>query len=100
MQALSKTAALREAASAVSIHGSGSSWIIIHPYDEIDGPCAETSADSYWAARAKSARIKAVLALSLMGRLTDRADCAIYSEMDVKSTAGLVEIGLRAAGRG
>lgn len=97
---MSKTAALREAAQAVHIHGRGTSWTITSPYDKISGPVTETHATSYFEARAKAARIKASLTLSLMGKLTEHADASIYCEMDVKDTAGLVEIGLRAAARG
>lgn len=100
MNALSKTAALREASTAVSIHGRGTSWTIICPHDKIDGPSTELRADSYALARAKAARAKASIALTLMGQWSDRADEAMYNADDVRDTRALVEIGLKATARG
>lgn len=96
MQALSKTAAIREASSAVSIHGRGTSWTIICPHGEIDGPSTELHACSYSEARAKAACAKASLAMQLMGLRTLDTDAEIYCSDDT-DTRRLVAAGLKAA---
>ena len=81
MQTISKTAAIREACRHVSIQGGGTSWQIISPFyaDNLSGPSTATSATSYFEAQARARSIKARIALTLMGRLDENADYAIYN---------------------
>lgn len=100
---MSKSAAIREAASYVSIGGGGTSWRVYGPYryDQPTGPSTEISCDSYRKARACAATKKAAIALHLMGRLTPEAkmeiECAAYGTFPaITQTRRLVEIGLKA----
>jgi hypothetical protein len=66
---MSKTAALKVARSAVSFHGSGTSWTIYGPYraTDLSGPSTSVSATDYWKARARRAAWVAEIAATLMG---------------------------------
>lgn len=66
---MSKSAAIREAAKHVSVHGQRTSWQIIGPNrdDELSGPTTKLTADSWFKARGIAAIWKARLALRLMG---------------------------------
>lgn len=70
MKAISKTAALREAARTTSIYGQGTSWTVTGPYrsSEPDGPATSHSCDSYPKAVAARAGWTSAVALCLMGR--------------------------------
>lgn len=70
MQAISKTAALREASRYTNIYGRGTSWTVTGPYrcSEPDGPGTSHSCDSYTKAAACRALWTAEVALCLMGR--------------------------------
>jgi hypothetical protein len=76
---LSKTAAIRQSQRTVSIHGRGTSWTIVgpHRYNDPKGPYTEMTADSYTKARTIATTWRARVALALMGKLTDEADCAV-----------------------
>lgn len=101
--AMSKTAAIREASTHVSISGRGTSWHVYGPHRSAEprGPSTELTADSYRKAQITAAAWKARVALGLMGRLTVDADYAVDyaahgawpATTDVR---GLVEIGLKA----
>mgnify|MGYP000846155824 FL=1 len=100
MQAISKTAAIREARRHVSIQGSGTSWQIISPFctDNLSGPSTSTTATSYFEAQARARSIKARIALTLMGRFDENADYAIYNDgYGPMTLPDLVEIGLKAS---
>ncbi len=99
--AMSMTRAIRESAGHVSIHGRGTSWIVIGPWrdDEPHGPSTESGADSYAKARLKATAWRARVALGLMGRLTEDSAWAVevaahdpYGPRDVR---GLVAAGLQ-----
>ena len=79
MSTISKTAAIKEARKHVSIQGGSTSWTIVHPWDELDGPTTETTAVSYFEAQARARSIKVSLALQLMGKLDEHAEYAIYN---------------------
>ena len=96
----SKSVAIRQASTYVSISGRGTSWTIYAPYrdTEPDGPRTEISCDSFWKAKAQAAAIKAHIALALMARHTDDADTAIewaHYNGD-NDTRSLVDAGLAA----
>jgi hypothetical protein len=67
--ALSKTAAIREARTCVSIDGRGTSWNVYGPYrnSDLSGPSTSLSAASYEQARRMRATWVADIALTLMG---------------------------------
>jgi hypothetical protein len=100
MTLFTKTAAIAKAAKAVSIWGSGTSWTVCGPYSysNVDGPCTETNCTSYQAARGRAAAWRARVALSLMGKLTDEAEEAIYAarEDGIGDVRSLVNVGLGA----
>ncbi len=100
MQPMSKTAAIREARSHVSIQGRGTSWLIISPFDsgDLTGPSTSTTATSYFDAQARARAIKARIAITLMGRFDENADYAIYNDgYGPMTLEDLVEIGLKAS---
>ena len=95
----SKTAAIREARRYVSIQGGGTSWEIISPFDELDGPSTSATAVSYFDALARARAIKARIALNLMGKFDENADYAIYNDGQYATTLEeLVDVGLKASG--
>jgi hypothetical protein len=69
---MNKTEALARASRAVSIWGQGTSWTVSCPWDRADvgGPSTTINCDSYAKARHAAARIRAGIALALMGRYT------------------------------
>ena len=69
MQALSKTAAIRESAKAISISGRGTSWQVYGPYKFTNpsGPSTTINADSYTKARRIATQWRAKVALVMMG---------------------------------
>ena len=94
---MNKTDALRRASRAVSIWGRGTSWTISCPWDyaDVSGPSTELNCDSYAKARRAAARIRAGIALALMGRYTD--DSAYALDMHAGSARELVNKALEAA---
>ena len=99
MQTISKTAAIREARRHVSIQGRGTSWQIISPFyaDNLSGPSSTTRAPSYFETLARARRLKACIALTLMGRFDEHADYAIYN-YGPATFDELLTVGLRASG--
>lgn len=93
---MKKTAAIKEAESCVSIHGRGTSWVVIGPYryDDPFGPYTETPAHSFAMAHRIRTRWRARVALSLMGRLTDESTYAI--EQATGPLRSVVNAGLNA----
>jgi len=87
---MSKTEALKRASRAVSMWGQGTNWTICCPWDRADvgGPSTTINCDSYAKARHAAARIRAGIALALMGRYTD--DCAYALDMHAGSARDLV----------
>jgi hypothetical protein len=104
MNAVSKSAAITQAAKTVSIWGRGTSWTVCGPYryEKPSGPCTESQCDSREKAMRRAAAWKACVALSLMGKLTEDAhyavDYAANGGFDqIGNTRQLVGIGLKAA---
>ena len=66
---MNKHQAIKAASSAVTLSGSGTSWVIRGPYNhgQIGGPYTERQADSYAKARTIRARWAADIACSLLG---------------------------------
>lgn len=102
-QALSKTAAIREASKHVSISGRGTSWHIYGPYraSEPSGPSTEHHADSYTKAVRIRAAWRAEIALHYMGALTEDASYAVDyaangAAWPTSNMRELLEIGLKA----
>ena len=104
MQALSKTAAIRESANAISIIGRGTSWQVFGPYsfDNLSGPSTTINADSYTKARRIATQWRAEVVLELMGLLSDDVMYAVESHdyhYGGRTLADFVNAGLKAAGR-
>lgn len=100
--AMSKRAALAEAATCVSISGSGTSWRVYSPYRNEDpsGPSTEISCDSYRKAQVIAAKKKAQIALFLMGRWTAEGEYQIEYAANgawpaTTTTRELLDIGLK-----
>lgn len=103
--ALSKTAAIRESANAVSISGSGTSWQVYGPHKATNhtGPTTAVSATSYVKARRCATEWRAEVVLALMGLWSDDVQIAIgYHGInsDATTLADYIAIGLKAAKRG
>lgn len=105
MQALSKTAAIRETANTASIHGRGTSWQVYGPHrvTEPGGPSTSINASSYIQARRIATQWRAEVVLVLMGVWSDDVACAVdYNGRnygDDTSLLGYIAAGLKAAGR-
>jgi len=69
MRKLSAGDALRVASQSVSIWGAGAHWTVCYPWDKRDpaGPNTTHTCTSYGMARLSAARIKANIALALLG---------------------------------
>ena len=92
---MSKSAAIREAAKHVSVHGQRTSWQIIGPYrdNELSGPSTEVTADSWFKARNRAAVWKARIALILMGHDDNDYTFAVDHEhyRGVNDVPGLID---------
>lgn len=105
MQALSKTAAIRESANAISISGRGTSWQVYGPYKVTNpsGPSTTINADSYTKARRIATKWRAKVALVLMGVWSDDVMFAVEEFHDHhyggSTLADYITAGLKAAGR-
>ncbi len=79
----SLSAAIRLSIGCVSVHGSGTSWVIIGPYNVSDqyGPRAEATATSYRLAVKKATEWRSCIVLSLMGQYTDDAMYAVENAL-------------------
>jgi hypothetical protein len=77
---MNRTKALAQASRAVSMWGSGTSWTVCCPYYRADiaGPSTEIGCSSYAQARLTAARIRAGIALTLLGEYTDDAAAELY----------------------
>ena len=81
---MTKTNALKTAATYCSISGRNTSWTVYGPYsvevDDLRGPYTEHQCDSY----AKALRVlttwRATIALSLLGKLDDDARWALEDD--------------------
>lgn len=93
---MNKTQALRTASRAVSYWGSGTSWTISCPWDRANpqGPSTEIQCDSHAKARITACRIRAGIALALMGQYTDDTAYTLYDR--IGSTRALVNAALSA----
>ena len=91
-----RTDALRVASQAVSIWGKGTSWTVCYPWDRRDpaGPSTTHNCTSYDKARLSAARIKAGIALTLLGAYDDNAAADLYDSTG--SARQLVSRALRA----
>jgi hypothetical protein len=101
MTSISKTAAIRESAGCVSIHGAGTSWRVIGPYRDSDpsGPYTERTATSYPQARSIATRWRASVVLALMGRLTDDTSYAVEcsaADRGISDLRGILNLALAA----
>ena len=79
MKALSKTAAIRETANAISITGRGTSWQVIgpHNFDNMRSPSTTINTTSYTKARTVATKWRAQIALHMMGLLSDNVIWAV-----------------------
>ncbi len=68
---ITKTAAIRTAASHVRIWGGDTNWTVAGPYAELDGPSTEMGVSDYAMAVAVRTRWVARIALDLMGVADD-----------------------------
>jgi hypothetical protein len=99
---MSKTAAIKEASKSVSIHGQGTSWMVIGPYraSEPSGPYTEQQYSTYTKALRAAASWKATIAVALMGLLNDDSERAIDRAEHEDGSANvrdLVAIGIKAS---
>ncbi len=104
MQALSKTAAIRESANVISIGISGTSWQVYGPYklNNPSGPSTTINADSYTKARRIATQWRAEVALVLMGVWSDDVMFAVEDHdhhYGGGTLADYITAGLKAAGR-
>jgi len=81
MSTYTRTNALRVASQAVSIWGAGTSWTVCYPWDRRnpDGPNTTHACTSYGMARLSAARIKAGIALALLGLYDNDTAADVYS---------------------
>ena len=104
MQALSKTAAIRESANTTSISGRGTSWQVCgpHKFTNPSGPSTTINADSYTKARRIATQWRAKVALVLMGVWSEDVMFAVEfhdHHYDGSTLADYITAGLKAAGR-
>jgi hypothetical protein len=80
---MNRTKALALATRAVSIWGRGTDWTVSCPWDRtnVSGPSTHIACNSYAQARHTAARIRAGIALALLGQYTDDA-AAYLSQLD------------------
>ena len=102
MEALSKTAAIRESANAISITGRGTSWQVTGPYDfdNIRSPSTTINTTSYTKARTIATRWRARIALRMMGLLSDDVIWAVEEHdawRDGGRLADYIATGIKAA---
>lgn len=94
---IAKTSAIRESARHVSVNGRGTSWRISTPRDvaNITGPYTVLTACSYPEAMLRARRIRAQIALHLMGALDENSAYAVYTT-GVQPLPVLVDTGFAA----
>jgi len=97
MRKLSAGDALRVASQSVSIWGAGAHWTVCYPWDKRDpaGPNTTHTCTSYGMARLSAARIKANIALALLGLYDNDTAADVYSSAG--SARQLVSRALRGA---
>lgn len=83
MSTYTRTDALRIASQSVSIWGAGTSWTVCYPWDkrDPDGPNTTHTCTSYGMARLSAARIKADVALALLGLYDNDTAANVYSSV-------------------
>ncbi len=87
---ITKTAAIREAASHVHIWGGDTNWTIVGPYAELDGPSTEMGVSNYAMAVAVRTRWVARIALDLMGVIDDDFRAICMQQSHQTTVRGLV----------
>ena len=77
---MNRTLALAQASRAVSLWGRGADWTVSCPWDRTDihGPSTHIGCSSYAQARLTAARIRASIALTLLGQYTKDAAADLY----------------------
>lgn len=91
---MNATNALKTARSAVSlpVKQGPYSWSVIHPWRDIDGPSAETTATSYPAAMVARQQCVASLALHLLDAPDEYINHALYGVHDAASVRAVVTV--------
>lgn len=90
---LSRTAAIKTASRYVTIGAHGRQYVVYHPhsFDNLDGPNTHGNPRDYWQALAARTRMRADLALHLMG-ISDDEPYSVAAEVERAHHDGITTV--------